>query len=127
MWLFTTDGGSRHADRQCANSHDQPRHNHGLPPHPVCLFYKHDAAHLIISVSVLAHCSSGKPIPVNAEICSKQVVYSLRFFWPLVCAAGARTELRSNKSWGTLMALTPSPQWLDTGNNAWQLAAATFV
>ena len=25
------------------------------------------------------------------------------------------------------MALTPSPQWLDTGNNAWQLAAATFV
>jgi ammonium transporter, Amt family len=26
-----------------------------------------------------------------------------------------------------LMALVPSPQWLDTGNNAWQLAAATFV
>src|SRR5450631_2414253 len=25
------------------------------------------------------------------------------------------------------MALVPSPQWLDTGNNAWQLAAATFV
>jgi ammonium transporter, Amt family len=25
------------------------------------------------------------------------------------------------------MALTPSPQWLDTGNNAWQMAAATFV
>jgi Amt family ammonium transporter len=25
------------------------------------------------------------------------------------------------------MALTPSPQWLDSGNNAWQLAAATFV
>src|ERR1700745_4190559 len=25
------------------------------------------------------------------------------------------------------MALAPSPQWLDTGNNAWQLAAATFV
>jgi ammonium transporter, Amt family len=25
------------------------------------------------------------------------------------------------------MALSPSPQWLDTGNNAWQLAAATFV
>src|SRR5271165_6363091 len=25
------------------------------------------------------------------------------------------------------MALTASPQWLDTGNNAWQLAAATFV
>jgi hypothetical protein len=23
--------------------------------------------------------------------------------------------------------LVPSPQWLDTGNNAWQLAAATFV
>ncbi len=25
------------------------------------------------------------------------------------------------------MPLVPSPQWLDTGNNAWQLAAATFV
>src|SRR6201993_91733 len=25
------------------------------------------------------------------------------------------------------MALVPSPQWLDTGDNAWQLAAATFV
>jgi ammonium transporter, Amt family len=25
------------------------------------------------------------------------------------------------------LALVPSPQWLDTGNNAWQLAAATFV
>ena len=25
------------------------------------------------------------------------------------------------------MALVASPQWLDTGNNAWQLAAATFV
>ena len=25
------------------------------------------------------------------------------------------------------MALAPSPNWLDTGNNAWQLAAATFV
>ena len=25
------------------------------------------------------------------------------------------------------MALTPSPQWLDAGNNAWQMAAATFV
>ena len=25
------------------------------------------------------------------------------------------------------MALAPSPQWLDTGDNAWQLAAATFV
>src|SRR5258708_745242 len=25
------------------------------------------------------------------------------------------------------MALVPSPQWFDTGNNAWQLAAATFV
>jgi Amt family ammonium transporter len=27
----------------------------------------------------------------------------------------------------TTMALVPSPQWLDTGDNAWQLAAATFV
>src|SRR5271165_5789894 len=25
------------------------------------------------------------------------------------------------------MALVASPQWLDTGDNAWQLAAATFV
>src|SRR5271165_2262367 len=25
------------------------------------------------------------------------------------------------------MALVPSPQWLDTGDNAWQLAAGTFV
>ena len=25
------------------------------------------------------------------------------------------------------MALIPSPQWLDTGDNAWQMAAATFV
>jgi Amt family ammonium transporter len=30
--------------------------------------------------------------------------------------------------WGKkLMALVPSPHWLDTGDNAWQLAAATFV
>jgi len=29
--------------------------------------------------------------------------------------------------WGYHMALIPSPQWLDTGDNAWQLAAATFV
>ena len=30
--------------------------------------------------------------------------------------------------WGkATMALVPSPQWLDTGDNAWQLAAATFV
>src|SRR6201982_3246591 len=44
----------------------------------------------------------------------------------LFCAAGAQTWLqRSNR--GTFMALVPSPQWLDTGNNAWQLAAATFV
>jgi len=28
---------------------------------------------------------------------------------------------------GKFMALQPSPQWLDSGNNAWQLAAATFV
>ncbi len=28
---------------------------------------------------------------------------------------------------GVPMALVPSPQWLDTGDNAWQLAAATFV
>ena len=27
----------------------------------------------------------------------------------------------------SFLALVPSPQWLDTGNNAWQLAAATFV
>src|SRR6202521_5832150 len=26
-----------------------------------------------------------------------------------------------------LAALTAAPQWLDSGNNAWQLAAATFV
>src|ERR1700740_2616906 len=25
------------------------------------------------------------------------------------------------------MALTPSPEWLNSGNNAWQMAAATFV
>ena len=25
------------------------------------------------------------------------------------------------------MAIVPSPSWLDTGDNAWQLAAATFV
>ena len=28
---------------------------------------------------------------------------------------------------GRHMALVPSPKWLDTGDNAWQLAAATFV
>jgi Amt family ammonium transporter len=31
------------------------------------------------------------------------------------------------KSGEAIMALVPSPQWLDSGNNAWQLAAATFV
>lgn len=28
---------------------------------------------------------------------------------------------------GNRMALTPSPNWPDTGNNAWRLASATFV
>src|SRR5271166_3468748 len=28
---------------------------------------------------------------------------------------------------GDLYMLVPSPKWLDTGDNAWQLAAATFV
>jgi ammonium transporter, Amt family len=31
-----------------------------------------------------------------------------------------------NNAW-QLAALTAAPQWLDSGNNAWQLAAATFV
>src|SRR5215469_3335005 len=31
----------------------------------------------------------------------------------------------SQKTGGSM--LVPSPKWLDTGNNAWQLAAATFV
>ena len=44
----------------------------------------------------------------------------------LFCAADAQTKA-PNKNRGTFMALVPSPQWLDTGNNAWQLAAATFV
>src|SRR6516225_9193700 len=36
-------------------------------------------------------------------------------------------ESRASPTWEGFMALVPSPQWLDTGDNAWQLAAATFV
>jgi ammonium transporter, Amt family len=32
-----------------------------------------------------------------------------------------------NSKWGAKSMLVPSPKWLDTGDNAWQLAAATFV
>src|ERR1700736_5886239 len=56
------------------------------------------------------------------------MVYSLRFTPTLVCAAGADSVwFITNRFGGRLMALVPSPQWLDTGNNAWQLAAATCV
>jgi ammonium transporter, Amt family len=34
--------------------------------------------------------------------------------------------LLQQQQWRNPM-LVPSPKWLDTGNNAWQLAAATFV
>src|SRR3974390_3087534 len=35
-------------------------------------------------------------------------------------------SLAPTASWGKSM-LLPSPKWLDTGDNAWQLASATFV
>src|SRR5258708_260055 len=49
------------------------------------------------------------------------------FYQRLVCAGGADWVVHNKQIGGRLMALAPSPQWLDTGNNAWQLAAATFV
>jgi ammonium transporter, Amt family len=44
-------------------------------------------------------------------------------FLPYGLCRGINGPLSGDKR----MALAPSPQWLDTGNNAWQLAAATFV
>src|SRR5580704_16499542 len=52
--------------------------------------------------------------------------------WHSSCEVGRRSAVclpaRRPHYWGkATMALVPSPQWLDTGDNAWQLAAATFV
>jgi Amt family ammonium transporter len=44
--------------------------------------------------------------------------------WELPVAADDASEHRNN---GGTPVLVPSPKWLDTGDNAWQLAAATFV
>src|ERR1700732_2999061 len=54
------------------------------------------------------------------------------------CPTASQSACRFRRAFGDLigkrqisggkdMALVASPQWLDTGNNAWQLAAATFV
>src|SRR5579864_3938387 len=52
--------------------------------------------------------------------------------WHSFCEVGRHSAVclpaRRPHYWGkATMALVPSPQWLDTGDNAWQLAAATFV
>jgi ammonium transporter, Amt family len=55
--------------------------------------------------------------------------------FPIGAAPGAGTAVQGLKggrqhrsiSGEITMALVASPQWLDTGDNAWQLAAATFV
>src|SRR5271166_5968043 len=44
-----------------------------------------------------------------------------------VVAIQRRLSTSKRGELGKLMALQPSPQWLDSGDNAWQLAAATFV
>src|SRR6202021_1406325 len=54
------------------------------------------------------------------------------FSWPDAARGTAIFGLKggpreSTTSEETTMALVASPQWLDTGDNAWQLAAATFV
>jgi hypothetical protein len=48
---------------------------------------------------------------------------------PFEPASGHRVVsfFRTGKNQGIKPMLVPSPKWLDTGNNAWQLAAATFV
>src|SRR6202047_307434 len=54
------------------------------------------------------------------------------------CPIGSQSACRFRRAFGDFigkrqisggkdMALVTSPQWLDTGDNAWQLAAATFV
>src|ERR1700691_3076237 len=47
-----------------------------------------------------------------------------------VLVPGVLSPLRGSQSAinkGELSMLVPSPKWLDSGSNAWQLAAATFV
>ena len=80
MGCFTTDGDSRGADDQRANSHCQSPRNHAPHPHTACLFYVHNAVDLIISPRWLVLPVSGKLIPVNAAIYFGGLVYSLRFF-----------------------------------------------
>jgi Amt family ammonium transporter len=45
----------------------------------------------------------------------------------LGAAASAEDAVKNHRSQWRNLVLVPSPKWLDTGNNAWQLAAATFV
>ncbi|MGZ3289759.1 MAG: hypothetical protein ACXU87_17155, partial [Xanthobacteraceae bacterium] len=59
--------------------------------------------------------------------CARARWYNPCVFLALVCVRPVHGLSFVQRNWGTLMALVPSPQWLDTGNNAWQLAAATFV
>src|SRR6202045_4611163 len=46
---------------------------------------------------------------------------------PHFLVPGVVSFLVAQKKEGTQSMLVPSPKWLDSGNNAWQLAAATFV
>src|SRR5215469_15818761 len=52
------------------------------------------------------------------------VTYSARSLGPR--SIPGVVSFTTEKVRGQVM-LVPSPKWLDSGNNAWQLAAATFV
>src|SRR3984893_7577752 len=70
----------------------------------------------------------GKPLSRQCRDRAEMSGIFLAFYPNAGLCRRRRSSLVHNKQiGGRLMALVPSPQWLDTGNNAWQLAAATFV
>src|SRR6202048_287090 len=70
----------------------------------------------------------GKPLSRQCRDRAEMSGIFLAFYPNAGLCRRRRSRLVHNKQiGGRLMALVPSPQWLDTGNNAWQLAAATFV
>src|ERR1700724_1885787 len=69
----------------------------------------------------------GKPLSRQCRDRAEMSGIFLAFYPNAGLCRRRRSSLVHNKQiGGRLMALVPSPQWLDTGNNAWQLAAATF-
>ena len=83
--------------------------------------FSNQCADFLINFDLPPHNLDGERSPVKAWLAG--IFFAVYWHW-LACLPEAR---RGQLSWGKQMALVPSPQWLDTGDNAWQLAAATFV